>query len=56
MRNTFARRVFRFAGIYGLVVRPPQYFLAERLGRDAPPPLTHLEKLVFGVPACGREA
>jgi hypothetical protein len=30
MRDTFARRVFRFAGIYGLVVLPSQ-----RLGRDA---------------------
>ena len=40
---TFARRVFRFAGIYGLIVLPPQYFLETRIGRDAPPPITHPE-------------
>ena len=41
--DSFARRVFRGAGIYGLVVLTPQYFLADRVGRDAPPPLTHPE-------------
>jgi len=35
--------VFSVAGIYGLAVLAPQYFLAERIGRDAPPPLTHPE-------------
>jgi hypothetical protein len=39
----FARRVFRGAGVYGVLVLAPQYFLAERVGRDAPPPLTHPE-------------
>jgi hypothetical protein len=40
---TFARRVFRFAGIYGLVVLLPQYFLESRIGQDTPPPITHPE-------------
>jgi hypothetical protein len=39
----FARWVFRVAGIYGLAVLLPQFFLEERLGRDSPPPLTHPE-------------
>lgn len=41
--RTFARRVFMFAGIYGLVVLLPQYFLEDRIGRDYPPPITHPE-------------
>ena len=32
---TFARRVFFVAGLYGIIVLPPQYFL--------PPPTTHPE-------------
>jgi hypothetical protein len=39
----FARRVFHIAGIYGLVVLLPQYFMEERLGVDYPPPLNHPE-------------
>ena len=39
----FARRVFTGAGIYGLIVMLPQYFLAARIGRDTPPAITHLE-------------
>lgn len=41
--HRFARRVFLFAGIYGLLVLLPQYFAAARIGRDAPPPITHVE-------------
>jgi len=41
--DRFARRVFTLAGVYGLVVLVPQYFLEERIGRDAPPPITHPE-------------
>jgi hypothetical protein len=41
--NRFARRVFTGAGIYGLVVMLPQYFLAARIGRDMPPAITHQE-------------
>lgn len=40
---TFARRVFTGAGIYGLLVLTPQYFLEGRVGRDFPPPITHPE-------------
>lgn len=40
---TFARRVFMAAGIYGILVLAPQYFLEGRLGRNFPPPITHPE-------------
>ena len=39
----FARRVFTVAGIYGIVVLLPQYFLEDRIGHDNPPPITHAE-------------
>ena len=39
----FAERVFRVAGIYGLAVLLPQYFMEGRLGRDFPPPVNHPE-------------
>ena len=39
----FARRVFLIAGIYGLVVMLPQYFLEAKTGRDFPPAITHPE-------------
>ena len=38
-----ARRIFRGAAIYGLIVLLPQYFLEARIGRDSPPPITHPE-------------
>ncbi len=41
--NRFARRVFTVAGIYGLIVLVPQYFLAAQIGRDTPPAITHQE-------------
>ena len=37
------RRVFMVAGVYGLVVMLPQYFLEAKVGRDFPPPITHPE-------------
>ena len=40
---TFARRVFLVAGIYGLIVIIPLYFLEARVGRDFPPAITHPE-------------
>jgi hypothetical protein len=40
---SFARRVFLVAGIYGVMVILPQYFLEGQLGRDFPPPLNHPE-------------
>ena len=39
----FARRVFLIAGIYGLLVLLPHYFLEARIGRDQPPAITHPE-------------
>jgi len=39
----FAKIVFLVAGIYGLIVLVPQYFLEERTGHDYPPPITHPE-------------
>ena len=41
--DRFARRVYTVAGIYGLIVTLPQYFLEDRIGRDTPPPITHPE-------------
>ena len=38
-----ARVVFWIAGVYGLAVILPQYFLLERIGRDLPPAITHAE-------------
>jgi hypothetical protein len=40
---SFATRVFRIAGIYGLIVLVPQYFLEAHVGRTSPPPITHPE-------------
>jgi len=41
--HTFARRVFRIAALYGILVLAPQYFLEHKLAIDFPPPLTHPE-------------
>jgi hypothetical protein len=41
--DRFARRVYTVAGIYGLIVMLPQYVMADRIGRDTPPPITHPE-------------
>jgi hypothetical protein len=38
-----AKTVFLIAGIYGLLVMLPQYFLEGKIGRDSPPPITHPE-------------
>ena len=39
----FARVLFLAAGIYGLLVLLPQYFLEGWNGRSYPPPITHPE-------------
>jgi hypothetical protein len=39
----FARYVFATAGVLGLIILIPQYFLERRIGLDQPPPLTHPE-------------
>jgi hypothetical protein len=41
--NRFAKIVYTVAGVYGLLVLLPQYFLEEKTGRDYPPALTHPE-------------
>jgi len=40
---TFAKRVFTGAGIWGLLVLAPIYFLFDRIGADYPPAITHPE-------------
>ena len=39
----FAKIVFTVAGVYGLLVLVPQYFLEGKYGRDFPPPVEHPE-------------
>lgn len=39
----FARRAFLIAGIYGLIVLLPLYFLEVKTGIDYPPAITHPE-------------
>jgi hypothetical protein len=39
----FSRWLFRIAGIYGLIVLVPQYFLESRIGEQNPPAMTHPE-------------
>jgi hypothetical protein len=39
----FARWVFLLAGITGILMVFPGYFLEERFGRDNPPPINHPE-------------
>lgn len=37
----FAKVVFWIAGIYGIVVITPLYFLFDKIGQQDPPPITH---------------
>ena len=39
----FAQRLFLIAGIYGLLVLLPGYFLETKTGLDYPPPINHPE-------------
>lgn len=39
----FAHRVFRWSGIYGIIVVLPLFLLEARIGADHPPPITHPE-------------
>jgi hypothetical protein len=39
----FAKSVFLIAGIYGLLVLAPMYVLEGKIGRNAPPAITHPE-------------
>jgi len=40
---TFAKRLFWLAGLYGVTVVVPIFFLEAKWGRDYPPPITHPE-------------
>lgn len=40
---TFSKWVFRIAGVWGLLVVPPLYFLFDMIGERNPPPITHPE-------------
>ncbi len=59
----FAKTVFWVAGIWGLLVLTPLYFMFDLIGRNDPPPITHpgffygfvvipsiLEKVSWGAP------
>ncbi len=37
----FAKLVFRIAGVYGLLVITPLYFIFDKIGKQDPPPITH---------------
>jgi len=37
----FAKVVFWIAGIYGVLVLTPLYFIFDRIGQQDPPPITH---------------
>jgi len=41
---TFAKRVFFWSGIYGLIILLPMYFLEYRLGIEFPPATNHPEQ------------
>lgn len=40
----FAKRVFFWAGIYGILILFPMYFLEAKLGQDFPPATNHPEQ------------
>ena len=39
----FTRWLYLVAGVYGLIVLLPQFFLEARIGHDEPPAITHPE-------------
>lgn len=40
---TFVRWLFRLAGVYGLLVLLPMYFMEDQIGKEQPPAITHPE-------------
>jgi hypothetical protein len=40
---SFSRRIFMAAGIWGLLIVFPLYFLESTINREQPPPITHPE-------------
>jgi hypothetical protein len=43
IKMRYARSVFLVAGIYGLLVLTPIYFMEGKIGRETPPEITHPE-------------
>jgi len=43
----FSKWVFLVAGIYGILLVGPMYFMEEKMGMETPPPVTHPE-LYYG--------
>jgi hypothetical protein len=41
--HRFPRIVYAVAGIYGLLVMIPQYWMEDRIAQDSPPAITHPE-------------
>ncbi len=41
--TTFARRAYALAGIYGIIVLAPQYFMERLIAESSPPAITHPE-------------
>lgn len=39
----FAKYVYYIAAVYGIIALLPQYFMEAKIGRDAPPAITHPE-------------
>jgi hypothetical protein len=39
----FAKRLFLFSGVYGIIALAPQYFMEQKNNIDFPPPITHPE-------------
>jgi uncharacterized membrane protein YfcA len=37
----FAGIVFRIAGVWGVLLITPLYFMSDTIGRNDPPPITH---------------
>jgi len=48
----FPRLTFLLAGIYGILVVAPEYFLETRYGQDHPPAITHAEFFYGFVGVC----
>jgi hypothetical protein len=48
----FVRLVFRVAGIYGVLLIGPMFFLEDRIGRDYPPAINHPEYFYGFVATC----
>src|SRR6202050_1676074 len=43
MTMRFAKIVFLLAGLYGLLILTPIYFMEGKIGRETPPAITHPE-------------